>query len=747
MFACESNLSVRSLCLSNHSEGMAERNFDRRTLHVLATRGAIVVLYAAYNAYSFYAFVGTIVNVVHGFRGDDRRCRAASGGPFTLCAPSSRERMLRFWLIIFVGLVNNFAIWASMIPFVVVCCFWKLEPDLYLPDVERDRAKWPTVDILLPRYKEPWQEFEKTLSAVCRCTKFREKEEDENDDAAQRSELSGALPHRFSYVHASRTWKDTSRAAFPKSNKVSPEVGRAAVHTVTKRERATGEGKGSANQTDIGFLLRYDSMTKRLLDNVDGAFCYPAEKLNVFVCDDGGNDPSCTIRHHVSEFRHKLLKLYSGTSAVELPRVHYIAREYNADAKAGNLNFGLRQGHGKLVCVFDADHKARPDFLLRTIPHFREECDSRAHCLEEAASNSSNAAVKKTGFVQTKQYFYNDKSWLVWMLGEDNKFYGFLYQLGLGGLGVPCCVGTGYVAKRKALEEVGGYVTGFVVEDCFTSCRLAKRGWRGKYLPGCHAVGEAPPGLAEFIQQRWRWSIGNVQMILYDDFLRSDALSIVQKIGILGGNWYVFSMASIFLTILLRLYCFVTFLLVHDGSLRIGESVSQIVIQWLSFCFMFSLPCVSLLGKVTEVMSLMCLVPVFIAVTGYALLGRLDPKRGKLPRVKAASETVGTKTLPPIVLGACLALTGLIALAFLLLMLPGADGSREQEHGLKYVVLLTNVAPLFLSVLPVYVVVIHRSLESCRTMTRSAFEFLRKVDAYTAYFGVRTYADQKGDIP
>ena len=49
--------------------------------------------------------------------------------------------------------------------------------------------------------------------------------------------------------------------------------------------------------------------------------------------------------------------------------LRYITRPDGSDAKAGNLNNALFLSNSTLIVVFDADHRCKPDFLLRTIPN------------------------------------------------------------------------------------------------------------------------------------------------------------------------------------------------------------------------------------------------------------------------------------------------------------------------------------------------------------------------------------------
>ena len=94
---------------------------------------------------------------------------------------------------------------------------------------------------------------------------------------------------------------------------------------------------------------------------------YPKELVNIYLCDDGR--------------RTAIQKL-----AEELG-VHYVTRQNNEHAKAGNLNHAMSCSNGELIVTMDADIVPLPSFLQKTVGYFKKE---------------------KVAFVQTPQAFYNE---------------------------------------------------------------------------------------------------------------------------------------------------------------------------------------------------------------------------------------------------------------------------------------------------------------------------------------------------
>ena len=55
-----------------------------------------------------------------------------------------------------------------------------------------------------------------------------------------------------------------------------------------------------------------------------------------------------------------------------MPLTH-LHRRQRTGYKAGALKAGLKKARGELIAIFDADFCPPPDFLLRTVSHFKEE--------------------------------------------------------------------------------------------------------------------------------------------------------------------------------------------------------------------------------------------------------------------------------------------------------------------------------------------------------------------------------------
>jgi len=197
----------------------------------------------------------------------------------------------------------------------------------------------------------------------------------------------------------------------------------------------------------------------------------------------------------------------------------YLAREKNTDAKAGNLNHGLRHSSAELVAVFDADHAPASDFLTRTLGYFADPA---------------------VAFVQTPQDFYNLDSYqhrqhrrrhLVWT--EQSLFFRVI-QRGKDCWNAAFFCGSCAVLRRHALDQINGFATGSVTEDLQTSIRLHRRGFQSIYHAQSLAFGIAPATVVPFLKQRLRWGQGAMQALRTAGIWFGRGLTLPQRVNYLA---------------------------------------------------------------------------------------------------------------------------------------------------------------------------------------------------------------------
>lgn len=175
----------------------------------------------------------------------------------------------------------------------------------------------------------------------------------------------------------------------------------------------------------------------------------------------------------------------------------YITRDNNIDAKAGNLNHALTQSSGEFICLFDADHAPKHNFITRTIGYF---------------------ADPRVAFVQTPQDFYNLDSYQhrggpdSGTLWTEQALFFRVIQRGKDWWNAAFFCGSCAIVRRSALEEIGGFASETITEDLHTSIRLHKAGYKSVYVAEPVAFGIAAAQIEPFLTQRIRWGQGAMQV-------------------------------------------------------------------------------------------------------------------------------------------------------------------------------------------------------------------------------------------
>ncbi|MFL5691196.1 MAG: glycosyltransferase family 2 protein, partial [Ktedonobacteraceae bacterium] len=204
---------------------------------------------------------------------------------------------------------------------------------------------------------------------------------------------------------------------------------------------------------------------------------YPKGRVTIVVCNDG-----------------RVAKAANWEEIDNLAQelgVCCVTRTKGGGAKAGNIENArqeLQATDDALLVIFDADQVAKPDFLLKTIPPFRDP---------------------KMGWVQTGQYYANlDNPVSHWADDQQSMFYNLLCP-GKTSLNAAFICGTNVVIRAAALDEIGGLPQDSVTEDFAASITL-HRSWRSIYLTDVLATGLGPLDVPSYLKQQSRWALGTL---------------------------------------------------------------------------------------------------------------------------------------------------------------------------------------------------------------------------------------------
>lgn len=177
---------------------------------------------------------------------------------------------------------------------------------------------------------------------------------------------------------------------------------------------------------------------------------------------------------------------------------HYLTREDNKGAKAGNMNAALSKTSGDVIVVFDADGVPRRDFITKLLGYFEDP---------------------KVALVQTPQTFYNLDSFqhdrpvageIPWT--EQSLFFD-VCQPGRDQYDAAMCCGSGSMIRRSALEAIGNFPMKSMTEDFHMTLMFHHIGLKTFYHSEPLAYALAPATVDAFVVQRARWALGSIQML------------------------------------------------------------------------------------------------------------------------------------------------------------------------------------------------------------------------------------------
>ncbi len=243
------------------------------------------------------------------------------------------------------------------------------------------------------------------------------------------------------------------------------------------------------------FIATFNEPFEVLEKTIAGAAAldWPAERLNVWVLDDGRRD---WLRQ-----------------VAERKGIGYLTREDNRDAKAGNINAAVQVTDAPFILVLDADFIPQRNFLYRAMGFF----DDPRIGIVQIPHNFFNADPMQTSLNMSK------------VMPDDQRFFFEVIMPGRDGYDCAFCCGSNGIIRRSALEEIGNALpSGSITEDMLLTLALKRRGYITRYLNEPLAFGLAPESINAFFIQRARWARGGIQIM----FLRNGPL------GIGGLRWF-----------------------------------------------------------------------------------------------------------------------------------------------------------------------------------------------------------------
>ncbi|RDX92685.1 putative xyloglucan glycosyltransferase 12, partial [Mucuna pruriens] len=267
---------------------------------------------------------------------------------------------------------------------------------------------------------------------------------------------------------------------------------------------------------------------------------WPKGNLLIQVLDDS-DDPTTQmlIKEEVQKWQQ------------EGANILYRHRVIRDGYKAGNLKSAMNCSYIKdyeFVAIFDADFQPTPDFLKKTVPHFKDN--------------------DELGLVQARWSFVNKDENLLTRLQNINLSFHFEVEQQVNGVFINFFGfnGTAGVWRIKALEEAGGWLERTTVEDMDIAVRAHLHGWKFIFLNDVECQCELPESYEAYRKQQHRWHSGPMQLfrLCLPDIIQS-------KISV----WKKFNMIFLFFLLrklILPFYSFTLFCIILPMTMFVPEA-------------------------------------------------------------------------------------------------------------------------------------------------------------------------------
>jgi len=207
---------------------------------------------------------------------------------------------------------------------------------------------------------------------------------------------------------------------------------------------------------------------------------YPKDKLHIQVLDDSTDESTIIASKVVDECK---------AAGYDIEYIHRTNRE---GFKAGALKAGLESAKGEFVAIFDADFVPNSDFLMKTIPHFKDKNIGMVqtrweHLNEEYSFITRAAALALDGHFVIEQQVRNKA--------------GFFINFN----------GTAGVWRKETIFDAGNWHADTLTEDLDLSYRAQLKGWEFLFLNDVTSPAELPADINALKTQQFRWTKGAVE--------------------------------------------------------------------------------------------------------------------------------------------------------------------------------------------------------------------------------------------
>ncbi len=218
---------------------------------------------------------------------------------------------------------------------------------------------------------------------------------------------------------------------------------------------------------------------ERLLENIV-LLEYPKDKLEIQVLDDSTDESILLTRNLVSKYASQGID------------IKHITRQIRTGFKAGALKEGLETAKGEFIAIFDADFMPNKDWLLKTIPNFKNP--------KVGVVQTRWGHLNRNYSILTKiQAFALDAHFTLEQTGRNSKQHCINFN------------GTAGVWRKSCIIDAGNWESDTLTEDLDLSYRAQLKNWKFIYLEDVETPAELPAIISAARSQQFRWNKGGAE--------------------------------------------------------------------------------------------------------------------------------------------------------------------------------------------------------------------------------------------